>query len=177
MLQAEIAALLEVTRSTVSTYLSAGRCACGEPVIRSRSVPPRCRRCASRAARPPVWDPASVLAVYRTWQMETGSRPLKMDWSPEHEQSEKWHRDFPRWPSAGEVDGAFGRWGELVASAGDPPARPAPRWDRGRVLAALQELSEELGRTPRSADIGGLSGHAEHWDDREAVRFVGGGAR
>jgi hypothetical protein len=158
MRQAEIAALLEVTPSTVSTYLSASTCACGEPVIKSRSRPPRCRRCASRAARPLAWDRESVLGAYRAWQAETGSRPLKVDWSPELAQSEKWHSGFPCWPSAGEVDGVFGRWGELVAAAGDPPTRPRPRWTRERALAALQELADELGRAPRSSDLAGYPG-------------------
>lgn len=153
MRQAEIAALLEVTPATVSTYLSASTCTCGEPVIKSRTRPPRCRRCASRAARPLAWDRESVLAAYRAWQMETGSRPLKVDWSPELPQSEMWHRGFPGVPSAGEVDGVFGRWGLLVASAGDPPARPRPRWTRERVLAALRELADELARVPRSRDL------------------------
>jgi len=153
MRQAEIAALLEVTPSTVSTYLSASTCECGEPVITLRSRPPRCRRCASRAARTPAWDRESVLAAYRDWQAETGNRPLKVDWSPEYPQSEKWHSGFPRWPSAGEVDGVFGRWGLLVASAGDPPARPRPRWTLERALAALQELADELERVPRSSDL------------------------
>jgi hypothetical protein len=156
--QGEIAALLEVTASTVSMYLSASTCACGEPVIKSRSRPPRCRRCASRAARPLAWDGESVLAAYRAWQAETGSRPLKVDWCPELSQSEKWHSGFPRWPSAGEVDGVFGRWGELVAAAGDPPTRPRPLWTRERALAALQELADELGRAPRSGDLAGYPG-------------------
>ena len=158
MRQAEIAALLEVTPSTVSTYLSAGTCGCGEPVIRSRSSPPRCRRCASRASRPLAWDRDTVLAAYRAWQEETGSRPLKADWSPELPQSQQWHDGFPRWPSAGEVDGVFGRWGALVAAAGDPPLRTRPRWPRDRVLAALRELADELGRVPRSADLAGYPG-------------------
>jgi hypothetical protein len=47
----------------------------------------------------------------------------------------------------------FGRWGQLVAAAGDPPTRPRPRWTRERALAALQELADELGRAPRSTDL------------------------
>jgi hypothetical protein len=158
MRQAEIAALLEVTPSTVSMYLSASACACGEPVIKSRSSPPRCRGCASRAARRAAWDRDSVLAAYRAWRAETESRPLKVDWCPELPQSEKWHSGFPRWPSAGEVDGVFGRWGELAAAAGDPPTRPRPRWIRERALAALQELADELGRPQRSSDLAGYPG-------------------
>lgn len=84
---------------------------------------------------------------------------MKRDWAPTHEQAEKWHRDYPRWPSANEVRTVFGGWGAMVEAAGDDRRwRQAPvptRWPREEILAALRRHSQELGRCPRSEDLGG----------------------
>jgi hypothetical protein len=154
----EIAELLEVTPSTVWRYLHASRCACGAPVTRPGSSPPRCLRCAHQP-RGPRWDETTVLAAYRDWVAETGSRPVKRDWAPQHERATKWHRDYPRWPSANEVGTVFGGWGAMVEAAGDDRRwRVAPlpsRWARDEILEALRRRSQELGRCPRSDDLGG----------------------
>jgi hypothetical protein len=154
----EIAELLEVTPSTVWRYLHAHRCACGEPVTRSNSSPPRCLRCAHQPSGP-RWDETTLLAAYRAWVAETGSRPVKRDWAPQHEQAKKWHRDYPRWPSANEVRTVFGQWGAMVEAAGDDRRwrrQPEPtRWTPEEILGALRRRSQELGRCPRSEDLGG----------------------
>lgn len=155
LLQAEIAELLEVQRSTVSTYLSAQRCACGEPAIRSRSTPPLCRQCA-RTRRAPAWDRDNVMAAYREWKAQTGRRPTQTEWSPHLlARSAKWHREFPRWPTIAEVDTVFGRWGALVEAAGDGRWHREPKWTREQALAAVESLADALGRTPRTIDLNG----------------------
>jgi hypothetical protein len=92
-----------------------------------------------------------MLAAYQAWRRETGRRPAREDWSPESRRAGKWHAEFPRWPSAGEVCSLFGRWSAFASTAGDPPAQR--RWTREEVSAALVELSVELGRAPRVGDL------------------------
>jgi hypothetical protein len=151
LLQKEIAALIGVSRSTVSSYLAAASCRCGEPVIRPRGPVPRCRRCANATSRERGFDRDSIVAAYHAWRDETGHSPAREDWAPESARSGKWHAEYPRWPSAGEACTQFGRWNALVRAAGERPAQRS--WSREEVSAALVALSGELRRTPRQSDL------------------------
>ena len=152
---AEIAVMLGVSAATVRAYLRATTCACGAPIVRRDAR--ACRGCA-RAARRPAWDRETILAAYRRWRELTGARPVRADWSPDRPGADRWRRERPRWPSAGEVVSAFGSWGALREAAGDAPAVIGAE----DVLQALRELAAQLGRAPKLAELPRSGAAARH---------------
>lgn len=143
----EIAPLLHVDSATVRRYLRAHLCPdCGGPV-----VSPRGRRCTSCApkVRPRNWASQSLLLALRAWGDEHGAPPSTEDWSPSADRRRRWAREYPRWPSATQVQCAFGTWGAALEAAG----YQVERWERETILAALRGLARERGRPPKQADL------------------------
>jgi hypothetical protein len=47
----------------------------------------------------------------------------------------------------------FGSWHAALKAAGLPPNRPAAPYDRERLLEALRQLADRLGRAPTKAEV------------------------
>lgn len=123
----EIAKLLDVHPHTARSYLRAGVCSCGGPVLGSKSTPPVCARCAPTKA--PHWDPSAG------------------DWVlPRHGRRRP---GLLRPGSTGSLCARRGASGLTTFRGGRALARPSPRSGRGRTC------SEQPGRRrPVSMDAG-----------------------
>ena len=118
----EAAELVGVSCWTVYKYWNAVRCGgCG-----GWQVYPWARTCVDchargrRRARPPG---AEMIDRIRAWAAETGAPPRVTDWTGD---SEKWDREYPRWPSRLAVTERFGSWPAALQAAGFAP--DARRW-------------------------------------------------
>jgi hypothetical protein len=85
---------------------------------------------------------AAIVRALRRWTHETGAPPRISDW---REPGGKWEREYPAWPSAGDVQARFGSWPNALRVAGLRPHRRA--WTREEIVAALQAWAEH-GRAP-----------------------------
>jgi len=147
---AEISELLDVKPRTVRAYLRASACPeCGGPVVAPSGR--RCQRCAARRAHRPIWTTEEIVGAFREWHSEHGPPPLVEDWTPSTDRSRQWSREYPRWPSLAQVQGAFGGWSAALEAAGLGVRRPA--WDRGNVLAAFRAFARRNGRSPTLAEL------------------------
>ena len=150
---AEIAALIGVHARTVRSYWQAGVCArCGGP-----QIVPEASSCADcipyLAQRRP--SRAAVVRALRRWARETGTPPRRSDW---REPGGKWEREYPAWPSAGDVDAHFASWPQALAAAGLRPHRRT--WTREAIIAALQTWAAAHGRAPTPRRV--AHRHLEH---------------
>jgi predicted transcriptional regulator len=119
----EIAAELDVSRSSVHNYLRARKCPdCGGPVTNRTAT-----RCAGCAAREPTikrtWTREAVREAIRDWLAEHGRAPSYRDWTPSRANPGRWEGESPRWPSAAVVS-------VLYADRPDP-------WDSALVDAGV----------------------------------------
>jgi hypothetical protein len=148
---AEIAALIGVHPRTVRTYWAAGVCArCGGP-----QIVPDARSCADCIPYLALRRPSRALVVraLRRWARETGTPPRRHDWQ---QPGGKWEREYPAWPSSGDVDAHFGSWPQALAAAGLRPHRRP--WTRAAIIDALQAWAAAHGRAPHHGEwhAGGL---------------------
>jgi hypothetical protein len=137
----EIAALVGVHARTVRNYWRAGTCArCGGPQIH-----PTARSCADCIPFLELERPsrARVFAELRRWSELTGAVPRESDW---REPGGRWEREYPAWPSAGDVRAHYASWPQALAAAGLRPHRRA--WTRAAIIRALQAWAAEHGRAP-----------------------------
>jgi hypothetical protein len=137
----ELADVLGVTARTVRSYWRAGTCRrCGGPQIWPRAS--SCADCIPYVAlrRP---SEAAIVRALRRWTRETGAPPRISDW---REPGGKWEREYPAWPSAGDVQARFGSWPSALGAAGLRPHRRA--WTRDAIVAALWAWADEHGRAP-----------------------------
>jgi Homing endonuclease associated repeat len=140
-----IADLLGVGARTVRTYWRAGICSrCGGPQICPKSA--SCADCIPFVAlrRP---SEAEIVRALRRWKRETGASPRRVDWS---EPGGKWEREYPAWPSAGDVRARFGSWPEALAHAGLRPHRRT--WTRDAIVSALHAWAAAHGRPPEQRE-------------------------
>ena len=137
----ELADVLGVTAGTVRSYWNAGTCPrCGGPKIRAEAG--SCADCIPYVAlrRP---SSSAVVRALRRWARETGAPPRRHEWLMP---GGKWEREYPRWPSAGDVDAHFDSWPQALEAAGLRPHRRS--WTREAVIEALQAWAREHGRAP-----------------------------
>lgn len=144
-----IARTLDVTPGTVRRYLVAGICPdCGGPVIYETSA--RCVLCAVRFSRRPVFSDSEIIEALCSWDRQEGMPPREDEWEPSEA---RWRREYPRWPSVGQVKYAYGSWSAALQAAGlDPLAHRRP-WDRQSITAAVQRFIERHGRPPASSNL------------------------
>ena len=141
----ELADVLGVVARTVRSYWRAGTCSrCGGPQICPQaSTCADCIPCVA-LARPSA---AEIVRALRRWTRETGAPPRLCDW---REPGGKWEREYPVWPSAGDVQARFGGWPHALRAAGLRPHRRA--WTRDEILAALRGWAERHGRAPHQGE-------------------------
>jgi|tagenome__1003787_1003787.scaffolds.fasta_scaffold20966506_4 hypothetical protein len=141
----EIAELLGVHERTVRSYWYASRCRrCGGPqIVRSAAS---CAECIPYVAhrRP---SKAAIVRALRRWTRETGAPPRIADW---REPGGKWEREYPAWPSAGDVQARFGGWPTALAAAGLQPHRRS--WTREQIVTALRLWAVRYGEAPHHDD-------------------------
>jgi hypothetical protein len=141
----EIAELIGVHERTVRDYWRAGTCArCGGVQIHATSS--SCADCIPYVAlaRPPKRD---VVRALRRWARETGIAPKISDW---RQPGGKWEREYPAWPSTGDVLAHFDGWPQALAAAGLRPHRRT--WTREAIITALQAWAEHHGAAPTHDD-------------------------
>ena len=139
--------LIGVDPATAGHYLRAHSCpGCGGPVVSPRGR--HCTSCAPKFRRR-NWSREALISALRAWGEEHGKPPEAQDWLPSVDRSRQWAREYPRWPSATQVQRAFGSWGAALDAAG----YPVERWDRESILAVFRELGQELGRAPLQSDF------------------------
>ena len=145
-----IADHLELSLTTVYGYLKSHPCReCGGPVVRSAEL---CHRCSTRRGNPRRWSDDEVLDAIREWTRLEGRPPTQIDWRPRrHGGSERWQREFPRWPPAGVAQFMFGGWGPMLEAAGETPNHPS--WEPAEILDALRRYAQEFGRAPSKTDL------------------------
>lgn len=148
---AEIADLLELHPRTVRRYLRSGDCrGCGTALATTASV--RCPDCARHETHTPSRTREQVIAAVGEWTADMGRPPTKDDWrlglagSPN-----RWEREWPRWPSAGQALVHFESWEALLRAVGSKPNRRF-RWSDQEILAALRRVAEREGRPPTEGD-------------------------
>jgi hypothetical protein len=90
---------------------------------------------------------AAVLRGLKRWARETGIPPRVSDW---REPSGKWEREYPAWPSVGDVRAHFETWPQALAAAGLRPHRRA--WTREQITRALRAWTSAHGRPPHGDD-------------------------
>jgi len=195
----EIADLLELHPRTVREYLRSGSCrGCGTAL--ATTLAGRCPDCARRETHAPSTTSQQVLAAVKEWSEETGRPPTTDDWraGPLDGPPNRWEREWPRWPSAGQALVHFASWEELLRAVGFKPHR-RPCWSDQEILAALRRFAEREGRPPTEGDwktngtdhpgrvtarnhfgswraaleAAGLSSERDHWDRElilEAIR-------
>jgi hypothetical protein len=150
----EVAALLDVQPGTVRTYLHAGSCPeCGDPVV-NRSAH-HCQRCAARLAHRPAWTREAIVAALRDWAEQYGKPPSAEDWAPSEDRRRRWSREYPRWPSSGQLVSVFGAWNAALQTAGFTPRPPPPTWGRERILETVGAFVKREGRSPTTDELGG----------------------
>lgn len=148
----EIADLLELHPRTVREYLRSGDCrACGAALATSVSM--RCPDCARGETNAPSRTREQVSAAMREWAAEAGRPPTKADWraGPRNRPPNRWEREWPRWPSAGQALVHFESWEELLRAVGLKPHRRF-RWSGQEIVAALRRFAEREGRPPTEGD-------------------------
>jgi hypothetical protein len=141
----ELADLLGVTPRTVRSYWRAGTCRrCGGPQIVAGAS--SCADCIPYVAlrRP---SRTAVVRALRRWARETGTPPRRHDWLAA---GGKWEREYPAWPSAGDVDAHFASWPQALEAAGLRPHRRA--WTRAAIIDALQRWAAAHGRAPHHGE-------------------------
>lgn len=142
--RATIAEQIGVTRGTVDTYLRSGRCAgCGTVIVQSASG--LCRRCGHLRSS---WTHEEILESIRDWARREGQPPTKREWTPSNA---RWHKEFPRWPTATIVASLFGGWNRALSAAGcDCRGRT---WSAAEIVSALQAWAQANdGRPPAYGD-------------------------
>jgi len=148
----EIADLLELHPRTVRRYLCSGDCrGCGAALATTVSV--RCPDCARRETHAPSRTREQVIAAVRDWTAQTGRPPTMDDWraNPLDASPNRWQREWPRWPSAGQAMVHFESWEELLRAVGFKPHRRF-RWSDQEIIAALHRFAEREGRAPIEGD-------------------------
>jgi hypothetical protein len=141
----EIADLLGVNPRTVRSYWAAGTCRrCGGP-----QIVPGARSCADCIPYVAMRRPSrtAVVALLKRWARETGKPPREADW---RQPGGKWEREYPKWPSAGDVRGHFDTWPQALAAAGLRPHRRP--WTQESIIRALRAWTAATGRPPRHDD-------------------------
>src|SRR3954470_13094232 len=85
----------------------------------------------------------TIVRELRRWNRETGEPPRSTDWS---EPGGKWEREYPAWPSTGDVLARFDSWPAALEAAGLRPHRRS--WTREQIVVALQTWAGRHGRAP-----------------------------
>ncbi len=94
-----------------------------------------------------------MLEAIRIWTREEGEPPRSEEWRPGSDLAGRWEREWPRWPSAMQVEWQFGRWRDALAAAGVDAYAHKPHWDRDAIRAAFEEFAERHGRGPGIPDL------------------------
>jgi Homeodomain-like domain len=112
-----------------------------------------------RFVAPGAWNAERVLDALCAWTSEIGRPPFAYEWcSPTESRprgSERWAREYPRWPSADTVAAYHATWRAALPAAGLPGGRPALELPLGERIEAARrmratgisvaEIADELG--------------------------------
>ena len=85
---------------------------------------------AERSVPPGTWTAERVLEALHDWTRLVGRPPAEYEWSPSRARdrgrpgaSERWAREYPRWPEAATVVRYHGTWRAALLTAGLPGGR------------------------------------------------------
>ena len=116
-----------------------------------------------RFVAPGTWNAEEVLDALRDWTSEVGLPPYAYEWcspsakgrEPRLRGSERWVRDYPRWPGAGTVSRYHGSWKAALLAAGLPGGRQPLELSLGeRVEAARRMHSSGISRRLIADELG-----------------------
>ena len=118
-----------------------------------------------RFVAPGTWNAQRVLDALRAWTSEVGRPPFAYEWCSPTEisrprASERWAREYPRWPSADTVAAYHATWRAALLAAGLPGGRAPLELPLGERIEAARrmrasgigvpEIADELGVTERT---------------------------
>jgi hypothetical protein len=118
-----------------------------------------------RFVAPGTWNSQRVLDALRAWTSEVGRPPFAYEWcSPSaHGRdarprgSERWARDYPRWPSADTVAAYHATWRAALLAAGLPGGRPPLELPLGERIEAARRMHATAISVPEIADELGVT--------------------
>ena len=118
-----------------------------------------------RFVAPGTWNSQRVLDALRAWASEVGRPPFAYEWCSPTENgrgnpprgSERWARQYPRWPSADTVAAYYATWRAALLAAGLPGGRPPLELPLGERIEAARRMRASGISVPEIADELGVN--------------------